>query len=172
VERALNQRGTPAQVINAGVRASDSGKLLAAYREALIKLKPDLLVVILAFNDQDGQALARNLETLVKLNRAAGIRTLLVAEPCNCDWGYVRENQAMMPALAKRLEVPLVQPQASLDKQVDDAFLWWDLVHLSDAGQAALAQELLKGGVEGGVERAVAEIVRLKGAEAPPEAQR
>ncbi len=156
LDRRLAAAGARAECINAGVRASDSGRMLGAYRDHLMALKPDVLVAIFGFNDVDRPALHRNLSDLVAANRQTRIRTLLVAEPCSFRWGISRDNQQKMPALAARLGVPLAEPQQALDRNLDHGFLWWDGAHLTDAGQALLAQELVDGGLGKLVDEALA----------------
>ena len=170
-ERLLNERlattGARALCINAGVVSSDSARLLGAYRDHLIKLKPDVVVAILGFNDADQPLLLRSLEELVKLNRGQGIRTLIVPEPSSLQWGPPRSNQEAMAALARRLSAPLCEPQPALDKKLDDGFLWWDGVHLTDGGQFLMARELVAGGLGALVQDLVRERAEAARATAP-----
>ena len=172
-ERLLNKRlaergaNALAQVINAGVVSSDSFRLLGAYRDHLLKLKPDIVVAVLGFNDADQQGLLSNLEALVKLNRKEGVRTLVVPEPSSLQWGPPRGNQKEMAALARKLKVPLSEPQVVLDKKLDDGFLWWDGVHLTDGGQFLMAQHLVQGSLGKLVDDVVKEQVASTRATAP-----
>jgi acyl-CoA thioesterase-1 len=81
VGRALAARGRPVRVVNAGVSGDTASKALARL-PAVLKLRPDVLVVALGANDGLSRELLvateAALERIVLDARAAGARVLLV----------------------------------------------------------------------------------------------
>ncbi len=149
-EVILNRRargGVKHQCINAGVRGSNSGRLLAVYREHLLKLTPDLLVINLGFMEDDTAAFRRNLEAFARLNEAAGIRTVLVNEPSRETDARLKKNQDVMRALGRARSFPVVEMHQHLTHEEHSGFLWWDIVHLSDHGQDLFAKKVVQDGI-------------------------
>ncbi len=149
VERALNkQRALPGKTfrcINAGVRGAESSGLSQVYKEQLLKLKPDLLVVNLSNMDQDGKILTRSLELFISLNRARGIKTVLSLEPSMTYDEELKKKHAVVRAVAAKHRLTVIESQAHLASKRGDGFLWWDGVHLSDYGQQLLSVRMVQG---------------------------
>lgn len=149
VERALNRdharHKKTFQCINAGVRGGESSGLSLVYKEQLLKLKPDLLVVNLSNMDQDGRILTRSLELFISLNRARGIKTVLSLEPSLKYDEELKKKHAVMRAVAAKHRLRVVESQKYLESKRGDGFLWWDGVHLSDYGQQLLSGRMVEG---------------------------
>jgi acyl-CoA thioesterase-1 len=156
VARALAARGRPVRVINAGVSGDTTAKALARL-PAVLKRRPDVLVVALGAND----GLSREplvgteaaLERIVLDARASGARVLLVgvrlatgeAAPRVGDTAGDEERaralSGMFPRVAAAHRVPLVADLlAGVAGQGD--LLFPDRLHPNAAGQARLAENV------------------------------
>jgi lysophospholipase L1-like esterase len=129
------------QIVNTGMSGLVSGDLLDFYRRDWIRYEPDLVVVNLASNDEDGSVLAANVESLLQLNKTRGIRTLvsLEANATEGDNEALRERHEKLRAVAQAADVPVVDLHGCLETRADSGFLWWDFVHLTDFGQKLAA---------------------------------
>lgn len=113
IGRAFAEAGLPAQVVNAGVSGDTSAGGLRRV-DWVLSQKPDVLVVALGANDMlrglPPEECAKNLRAIVERARAAGADVLLVGMRANPTLGpeYVAKFDAIYPALAAELGVPLV----------------------------------------------------------------
>jgi acyl-CoA thioesterase-1 len=109
---ALRAKGYDVKIINAGVSGDTSAGGKARLAWALAD-KPDAVIVELGANDGlrgiEPQVMAANLDAILKGLQKAGVRVLLTGmrAPPNLGPEYVREFDAVFPALAKRYGVPL-----------------------------------------------------------------
>jgi acyl-CoA thioesterase-1 len=113
IEKALQEEGLPAQVVNGGVSGDTTAGGLRRL-DWLLRQKPDVVVVGLGGNDGlrglDPKASEENLRAIVRKSRDAGADVLLLGMliPPNYGTDYANQFRAMYPRLAKELNVPLV----------------------------------------------------------------
>lgn len=145
--RALADRGLPVDVVNAGVSGDTSAGGLRRV-DWVLSQSPDILVVALGANDMlRGLSPAEckaNLRAIVEKGRAAGAQVLLLGMRANPTLGpdYVAEFDAIYPALAAELGVPLVP--FLLDGVAGDASLnQADGVHPTRDGYTRITTNLL-----------------------------
>jgi acyl-CoA thioesterase-1 len=109
----LTERGVPVTVVNAGVSGDTSAGGLRRI-DWILSQKPDIVVLGLGANDMlrglPPDACAENLRGIVQKARAAGAAVLLLGMKANPTLGpdYVAKFDAIYPALAAELDVPLV----------------------------------------------------------------
>lgn len=132
LESALEARGIPAKVVNAGVSGDTTagGLRRLAFTLDGLERKPDLVLLGLGANDAlrglDPAETQRNLEAMIdELNRRA-IPVMLTGmlAPRNLDSAYIRQFESIYPQLAERFDVQLdpfflegviTQPELLLD---------------------------------------------------------
>ena len=147
VERRLNEAAPPGrryQCIDAGIQGAKSPDLAGTWRESLIELAPDLLVVDLGNNDTVAADLARSLDTIALTSAERGIPVLLALEPNSTEKqpGELPMHPVLRAA-AQRHRLPLVDLHAALAAQGDTGLLWWDFVHPTSYGHRLIAEALL-----------------------------
>ncbi|HSD29133.1 MAG TPA: GDSL-type esterase/lipase family protein [Vicinamibacteria bacterium] len=154
--RALAARGRPVRVVNAGVSGDTAAKALARL-PAVLKLRPDLLVVALGVNDGLSReplvATEAAIERIVLDARAAGARVLLVgvrlatgeAAPRVGDTAGDEERaralSGIFPRVAAAHELPLVPDLlAGVAGQLE--LLFPDRLHPNAAGHQRLSENV------------------------------
>jgi acyl-CoA thioesterase-1 len=156
VARALAARGRPVRVINAGVSGDTAAKGLARL-PAVLKLRPDVLVVALGANDglsrEPLAATEAALERIVLDAQAAGSRVLLVGVRLATgetaprvgdtagDEARARALSGIFPRVAAAHRVPLV-PDLLAGVAVQPDLLFPDRLHPNGPGQARLAENV------------------------------
>ena len=156
VGRALAERGRPVRVVNAGVSGDTAAKALTRL-PAVLKLRPDVLVVALGTNDGLSReplvATEAALERIVLDAQAAGSRVLLVGVRLATgetaprvgdtagDEERARALSGIFPRVAAAHRLPLV---ADLLAGVagQPALLFPDLLHPNAAGHERLARNV------------------------------
>jgi acyl-CoA thioesterase I len=156
VGRALAARGHPVRVINAGVSGDTAAKALARL-PAVLKHRPDVLVVALGTNDGLSReplvATEAALERIVLDARAAGARVLLVgvrlgtgaAAPRVGDTAGNEERSralwGIFPRVAEAHRLPLV-PDLLAGVAGEPGLLFPDRLHPNAAGHLRLAENV------------------------------
>ena len=114
LERRLHAEGrADVRVINAGISGSTSASGPARLRWQL-RGKPDVLLLALGANDGlrglDLAVTRRNLDEVIRLARASGLRVLLAGMKLPPNYGaeYTREFERMYAELAKANDVALL----------------------------------------------------------------
>jgi acyl-CoA thioesterase-1 len=147
VGRALAERGLPIHVVNAGVSGDTSAGGLRRV-DWVLSQSPDVLVVALGANDMlrglPPAECKSNLRAIVEKGQAAGASVLLLGMRANPTLGpdYVAEFDAIYPALASDLGVPLV-PFLLEGVAGDAALNQADGVHPTRDGYARITTTLL-----------------------------
>jgi acyl-CoA thioesterase-1 len=114
LEQRLQTRQPPFAVVNISISGETTAGGLSRLPEALRRFKPTLVVIALGANDGlRGLPLApmrTNLAAMIRADRRAGARTLLVGMrlPPNYGPDYVRQFAQTYADLAKAAQVPLV----------------------------------------------------------------
>jgi lysophospholipase L1-like esterase len=144
-ELASREFNRPIHAMNAGISGVNSDVILDHYSKEWIHLKPDVCVVNISLNDAGNPRFRSNLEEIIRLNRAAGIRTLFIPEPLERFQKEHAHNQQMMKEVALQSGIQVAELSAALQKHQDEGFLFWDLVHLTDFGQLIFARALVEG---------------------------
>lgn len=109
---ALNAKGRPVRITNAGVSGDTSAGGLARVEWSLAD-KPDLLILELGANDGlrglPVDDLRRNLSAIIEICRKNGVRVLLAGmhAPKNMGAEYARSFDAVYPELAKQYGLTL-----------------------------------------------------------------
>jgi acyl-CoA thioesterase-1 len=113
VSERLRADGRPIELINAGVSGDTSAGGLARI-DWILKQHADVVVVGLGGNDGlrglPVEETRKNLRAIVERARATGARVLLLGMklPPNYGVDYVRDFEALYPAIARELDVALV----------------------------------------------------------------
>ncbi len=124
--------------------------LYEKYHLVLETLKPNLIFLNLSFNDT-----TRSLQTSVRMfledPKFSGIRFVLIHEPVSKEYsehlmyrGTEDLDHQALEKLAEQYQAVLL-PLHSLIKARQDHFpieLWWDIIHLNQAGQQVWAEEV------------------------------
>jgi len=109
----LEERGHPVRLVNAGVSGDTSAGGLRRL-DWLLRQDPAIVVVALGGNDLlrglPPDETERNLRSIVRASREAGVRVLLLGlrVPPNYGPEYARAVEEIYPRIAADLEVPLV----------------------------------------------------------------
>jgi acyl-CoA thioesterase-1 len=146
LQARLTREGYPYRVVNAGV----SGDTTAGGLRRLpwvLRQRPEIVIVALGANDglrgQSVAAMRANLTEIVRQARAAGARVLLAGMrlPPNYGNGYVREFEAVFPAVARQQNVALV-PFLLDGVAANPALNQADGMHPNAEGQNTIADRL------------------------------
>jgi acyl-CoA thioesterase-1 len=156
VARALAARGRPVRVVNAGVSGDTAAKALARL-PAVLRLRPDVLVVALGTNDGLSReplvATEAALERIVLDAQGAGSRVLLVGVRLATgetaprvgdtagDEERARALSGIFPRVAAAHRLPLV-PDLLAGVAGQPALLFPDLLHPNAAGHERLARNV------------------------------
>lgn len=143
---ARTANGRHVECVNAAIQGSVAKAISEAYAETFIHVKPALTVVNLSCNDSwDSRTdFADSLKEIIRTNKAAGVKTLLVAEAVSPDvFPNGLETHEAMKRVAAETGVPFVNAYAYLKQHRDDGFLFWDRVHPTSYGHRLLAECLL-----------------------------
>lgn len=130
------------QCINTGIPAITSNELIKYYKENWIKIHPDLLIINLSLNDATNSLFKRNIEEIITLNKQKNIKTIVVLEPLAIYNQGHSLNHEILRDLAKQHHLPVIEMHNYLLSHIDDGFVYWDLVHLTDFGQKLFADKL------------------------------
>jgi lysophospholipase L1-like esterase len=142
-EYLVNLNGTMhITAINTGISGVNSNTILEKYKDQWIKGQPDITVINLSLNDAGNPLFRSNLHEIVLLNESAGIQTVLVCEPLAIIHPYHLANHRIMKDLAEVHGLLIIDPQPILNELSDSGFLFWDFVHLTNAGHRLVAQML------------------------------
>lgn len=142
-EKLVNLDGTSGiTAINTGISGVNSNQILKNYRDQWVNSKPDLTVINLSLNDAGNPQFRSNIQEIILLNNSRGIQTVLICEPLAVYQGEHHANQKIMKELAEAHGLPLIEPQPVLHELSDAGFLYWDFVHLTNAGHQLMAQML------------------------------
>lgn len=110
--------------------------------------EPDAVLVDLSNNDRDYDDFAEALVRIAAWCAANGVGLVFVPEANTIENGEgerrLRERHEVMRGVARERGVPVVEVHDWLADRVDTGLLWWDRVHLTDYGQALLAERLFE----------------------------
>jgi lysophospholipase L1-like esterase len=110
--------------------------------------EPDAVLVNLSNNDRDYDDLAEALGRIAAWCAANRVGLVFVPEPNTIenveDEWKLRERHEVMRGVAREHGVAVVEVHDWLAGRADTGFLWWDRVHLTDYGQALLAERLFE----------------------------
>ncbi|MGZ3721110.1 MAG: SGNH/GDSL hydrolase family protein [Bdellovibrionota bacterium] len=134
------------------VNGAISGARVAEQRAVISAVKSlpagSLVVLTTGVNDAENSHFPADLEKTMAAARATGARVLLLPEATEPPAeGMVAKRQAEVLEFARKNSLSTFSQQPEFDKHADDGFLWWDFVHLSDAGarfQAGLLEAVIR----------------------------
>lgn len=148
LEKALNEEGINARIINAGIAGDTSGDGLARLDWSLADQQPDLMLLALGANDAlrglDPVEMHKNLEAIIQKTLDKKVPILLVGmkAPRNLGQSYVEKFDQVFQYLAKKYQLPLypfflegVAGQASLNQA--------DGIHPNAEGVKLIVQQML-----------------------------
>ena len=144
VTQGLNAEGARFDVANASIQGAKSPFLLERYTAEWHRWEPQIMVLNLSTNDVDVVAYEASLRAFVTGNNAQKVRTIFILEPNASDSTRepVEPKHVVMRKVAEELKVPVIDLHAHLIAERGAGLLWWDHVHLTDAGQAVAAEFL------------------------------
>jgi acyl-CoA thioesterase-1 len=149
IEKALNEEGYKAQVVNAGVSGDTSAQGLRRVKWNLKQGPFDYVLLGLGANDGlrniPTPMIEKNLRELIETFEATKAQVLLLGMklPTNLDAKYRTRFEAIYPKLAREEKIPLVpfllegvaaDPNLNLDDQI----------HPNAKGQALVARNILR----------------------------
>ncbi|MDP8235723.1 MAG: SGNH/GDSL hydrolase family protein [Candidatus Erginobacter occultus] len=157
--RELAGRGLPVEIYNASVNGVGVPAILNIFRDILLPLEPDQLILDTGLNDsmalrriRSDPARDKHRQILIDLygrilDLAAenGIDVILCQEPMSLEMP-LRPDPVLYEQLAeltRRAGFPVVSPLAALAEAEPSTFLWWDLAHLTPYGHSLMARLLL-----------------------------
>ena len=140
---ATKPEGSELVTFNLAIHGSTSGALLDTYEANWERLSPDLVIVILSYNDPDKEALSENLRRLSDLSRRSGARIFFVLEPT--PRRLKSDTQTAMARVGRQLGIPVADLHRHMNSDGirDSGFLWWDDVHMTSLGQSEAATWLV-----------------------------
>jgi lysophospholipase L1-like esterase len=137
--------GKPVQCLNAAVPGIRSDSILAEYRHLWLHFHPQICIINLSLNDAGNAGFRDNLRKIYQINLRRNIITVLIPEPVE---GYIQaniDNQNIMRDLAAEYSIPVIEAEPALNARMDDGFIFWDFVHLTDFGHRVFAACLAEG---------------------------
>jgi lysophospholipase L1-like esterase len=147
VEKILNEtHSRKVEVINTGIIGGRSKDLFRIYEDGFISLRPDMVIINLANNDQDKEAYRANLEKFVQLNKQKKIQTVFVLEPNYLDAlnAQLVINHEVMRSVGKLHNIPVIDLHDYLTQHFDDGLMWWDYVHMTSFAQRVAAKVIVE----------------------------
>lgn len=147
LQRRLDARGLPYQVVNAGVSGDTSAGGLRRLEWAMSDGDPQVLIVALGGNDGlrglPPEQLQQNLASIIARAQARGLDVVLTGmeAPPNFGDDYTSRFRAVYPALAKRYDVTLV-PFLLDGVAGDPAFNQADGIHPNERGAERVADRV------------------------------
>lgn len=137
--------GSNVEPVNGAISAATLEDQLEPLRVVSTRRRVEAVVLTTGVNDALNDAFPEKLRLVASAVRQRGAKLLLVLEPVDQPVPEaIRKRQAELRAFAAAEKLPLVDLQPALDREADSGYLWWDFVHLSDAGAAIVAAELLE----------------------------
>ncbi len=136
------------ECINVAISGSDSTQLLSHYVRNWLKLDPLAVVINLSNNDSNPELFRINLSRFAELNRANGIRTLLILEPNSPEFNrpeleQLLTNHQIMRRVATTQQLEVIDMHAYFRTVRNDGFQWWDRVHMTSFGNELFARHLV-----------------------------
>lgn len=132
----------PVLCINNGISGINSTELLKLYADSWVYSKPDFCIIDLSCNDGNPEEFRQNLEKFVQINNTNKISTIFILEPMTNETQELYLNHNVMREVAESYKLQAVDMQSFITKHIDDGYLYWDRVHLTDFGQKIFAAEL------------------------------
>ncbi len=131
--------GVRIETFNFGMAGETSKGLLGQYSKQ-IKLHPRLIVINLAFNDPNTEALVANLRQFVTLSREHRVEVVFVTEPAPRVVGVAANHKAIR-VLGKELGIVVLDLHTHMQsaEMLDFGFLWWDMIHATSLGHREIA---------------------------------
>lgn len=143
IEEKLQDITPSSRCINAGISGLRSADILHYYQHKWIDLRAHIVVVNLALNDGDSPDYQNNLEELIRINEEKGLQTIFVLEPVFLPPGAYLDNHTTMLEVASKHRILCIDMQRLISERLDDGFLYWDFIHLTNFGQRLFAEALL-----------------------------
>jgi acyl-CoA thioesterase-1 len=143
----LKASGYGYRVVNASSSGETTGGALTRLPRALERHRPQVVIVELGGNDGlrglPIKDVRSNLDSIVRLSRAAGAKVLLVGMriPPNYGAAYTKDFQRMFGEVAARQEVPLV-PFFLDGIALEDGLMQDDGLHPNAAAQSKLLEQV------------------------------
>ncbi len=133
------------ECVNAGICGSHILKLLNLYKNALLVLEPQVVVIILSNNDNDPTEFSNALRSFADLNISKGVKTVFVLEANSIERAEGELGlHKFMRQVGKEKGIPVLDLHGYLAQNYDKGFLWWDSVHLTSFGQKLTADFLFE----------------------------
>ncbi len=146
----LNKKGQAVvEVIDAGVSGATSASGVSSLNWQLKREIPNVLILELGANDGlrglDPEAMKKNLRETIQLAKSHGSKVLLAGmkAPPNYGKAYVREFDAVFPALAREERIALM-PFLLAGVAGDPSLNQEDGIHPNEQGARIIALNLLK----------------------------
>lgn len=133
--------------INHSICGGVSKELVEVYKKYYLDMKPDLVVVNLSNNDLGRTEFAPSINEILKLNKNAYIKTILIEEANNAErlqpFNLLSQHEVLRQIGAEYNIKPLALHSYLNDPLVyKQGFLWWDGVHLTNFGHFLIAEWL------------------------------
>lgn len=129
--------------VNGAISAATLEDQLEVLR--IVSARRSLAAVVLTtgVNDANNRFFPEKLKLITQAVKKRGARLLLVPEPTSSPTApAVKVRQQELIHFALEEGIPFFDLPAVMHREADSGFLWWDFVHLSDAGAALVARSL------------------------------
>ncbi|MCJ8277070.1 MAG: SGNH/GDSL hydrolase family protein [Bdellovibrionales bacterium] len=132
--------------LNMSVSGSGIKDLIDIYKAHYLEFKPNIMFVILGNNDEL-EPLKDYIAILNELNVLLGTKTVFFEEINSINYVHYDDYRQKMQQLIKHLATQQISTISRSDEFAEHerdeiAQLWWDYVHMTDAGQTIMADWL------------------------------
>lgn len=139
-----NFRKSTVQVINTGISSLNSELLLKYYKDNPTAHLTDLCIINLGCNDFENSGYRSNLKEFLQINAQNQVETIFITEPIAEANSKYRNNQYITKSIADSSGKMLLDMQTFMDGEMENGYLYWDFIHLTNYGQELFAEELFR----------------------------
>lgn len=133
--------GQGVDFVNGAVSAATLEDQLEVLRIVSARRSLAAVVITTGVNDANNSAFPEKLKLIAEAVRKRGARLLLVPEPTTSPVPpVVKRRHDELIRFASAEDIPYLDLPAVMEREADSGYLWWDCVHLSDAGAAVVAR--------------------------------
>ena len=139
--------GVVLESVNLSAAGTVSTDRLLVYKQHYLNFQPDVVVINLSNNDISAELFRQNISEFLTLNKAAGIKTILLMEANNQErqgiLGVTYQHR-VLSELSKEFQVPVYSHHEFFGRPevYSSGFIWWDGVHFTDYGHQLMAEWL------------------------------
>ncbi len=130
--------------INAGMYGVKSKDLVDYYRDYWLKLPLEMVVVNLSTNDVNPKEFRKNLQKIIDLSEAKGLKVIFLLEPNSLEISSDSFFHDIMIEVAKENDIDYFDLHEYLKQKNHTGIIWWDFVHPTNYGHQLIAQKVVE----------------------------